>query len=402
MLQSKRFPLPPSPPLPPPYAGSHSNLTTRRPRPSTRPSTSSGPVSAASDAPSRPLPAPPAWLDVAGHFPASSGSPFPSRLPPSRSPIPSPTLDSASSLSLSLPHFPLPPQPVVTRPSRPLPPIQARPRSLRSTKSTRSAFSISASKISKATRHATAWFVEHAARKDVAEAAFEKEQKKLGPTAWGEADAKLVSTPAYLQADIDPRIALIQAKANEAVKACIQSLLTHDLPSSKDCDTILKRCDQICTNGGLYLSSVLQEPLIDGKPPVYWAILNWPMTSSQNNDAALHTLVFSILDYCQPLNDTTISAIRLACMVTSNNILLQHLFWHFPALSPLSRSDSMLLGSAGSGDVVDVNETQDGSGTFFVRIQIRRFRLRMRVSKLVKVEFVTSGKFAKAFCSSSI
>jgi len=105
----------------------------------------------------------------------------------------------------------------------------------------------------------------------------------------------------------------------------------------------------------------------------------------------VHALVLSLLNNCLPLKETTIDSIRLACMLTSNNALLQHLFWHFPALSPLSPSDSILLGSAGGGDVITVDEMQDGK-TFVARIQIRRFRLRMRVRKLVKLEFVTSDR----------
>jgi len=121
-------------------------------------------------------------------------------------------------------------------------------------------------------------------------------------------------------------------------------------------------------------------------------LFNRPTTSLQSSDAALHALVLSLLDIRQPLKETTIASIRLACMLTANNSLLQDLFWYFPALSPLTRSDALLLSSAGGGDVVDVDETQDGTGTFVARIQIRRFRLRMRVSKLVKVEFVTSDR----------
>jgi hypothetical protein len=52
----------------------------------------------------------------------------------------------------------------------------------------------------------------------------------------------------------------------------------------------------------------------------------------------------------------------------------------------------MLLSSVAGGDVVNVDETQDGTGTFIARIQIRRFRLRMRVSEFIKIEFVTSGR----------
>jgi hypothetical protein len=180
--------------------------------------------------------------------------------------------------------------------------------------------------------------------------------------------------------------------AKEAVRSNVWSLLSRQLPSDEDYEPIFKKCAQICEGGGLDLSAVLQEPLIDGKPPVYWAILNGPSTSSQGGDAAFDTLVDAFLGACQPLKDTTITAIRLACMLTSNNVLLQQLFRRFPSLSPLTPGDAILLSSAGGGDVVDVDETQDGTGTFVARIQVRRFRLRMRVSGLIKVEFVTAGR----------
>ncbi|KAH8996633.1 hypothetical protein EDB92DRAFT_1793240 [Lactarius akahatsu] len=195
------------------------------------------------------------------------------------------------------------------------------------------------------------------------------------------------TTKATTITEEDPRKAHIQAQ----VKSSIQSLLSRDIPYEW-CDAVLKECGQMCKSGGLDLSVVLQEPLIDGKPPIYWAILNGPVTTLQKGEAALHALVLSLLDTCQPLKETTIASIRLACMSTSNNALLQHLFWHFPPLSPLSRSDAMLLSAAGGGDVIDVDERQDGIGAFVARLQIRRFRLRMRVSKLVKVELVTSDR----------
>ena len=185
------------------------------------------------------------------------------------------------------------------------------------------------------------------------------------------------------------RQAAMQSNAKEAIKSNIRSLLSRHL-TSDEYESIFKECTQICENGDLELSAVLQEPLIDGKPPIYWAILNGP--SSQGSDEDFDALVVALLSACLPLNDATITSIRLACMLTSNNVLLQHLFRRFPALSPLSPGDAILLSSVGGGDVVEVDETQDGTGTFVARIQVRRFRLRMRVSKLIKIEFVTSGK----------
>ncbi|KAH9174446.1 hypothetical protein EDB89DRAFT_2228215 [Lactarius sanguifluus] len=188
------------------------------------------------------------------------------------------------------------------------------------------------------------------------------------------------------------RLAATQSNAKDAIRSNVRSLLLRHLPSDEDYDPIFKKCAEICESGGLNLSEVLQEPLIDEKPPVYWAILNGPSTSLQGSDAAFDTLVVTLLGACQPLKETTITSVRLACMLTSNNVLLQHLFRRFPALSPLTQGDAILLSSAGGGDVADVDEKQDGSGTFVARIQVRRFRLRMRVSKLIRVEFVTSDR----------
>ena len=286
---------------------------------------------------------------------------------------------SSSTLSLSVPAFPPPPIPLDTNFLFPV----ARPKSASSHKS-RSALS---SKLSKATRNATAWFSGNAAQKGSAEGT--SEELKRPRTTESEAVAQ-ASRMRPMRRDEDPRKAKIRAQASEAVKSSLRSWLTRDF-ADEESAAVLRKCNQICTNGCLDLSVVLQEPLLDGKPPVYWAILNGT-TDPRSSDAALHALVLSLLEPCQPLKEATIASIRLACMMTSNNVLLQHLFWHFPAISPLTRSDTMLLSSAAGGDIVDVDQSQDGTGTFAARIQIRRFRLRMRVSKLVKIEFVTSGK----------
>ena len=203
-------------------------------------------------------------------------------------------------------------------------------------------------------------------------------------------------------AEEDARLAATQSHVKEAVRLDVRSLLSRNISSDEDYDPIFKKCAQICESGGLDLSAVLQEPLIDGKPPVYWAILNGPSTSSQGCDAAFDTLVVALLGACLPLKETTIASVRLACMLTSNNVLLQQLFRRFPALSPLTQGDAILLSSSGGGDVVDVDETQDGTGTFVARIQVRRFRLRMRVSKLIKIEFVTSGRSSSTYASARV
>ena len=332
-----------------------------------------------------------------------------SSLPLSRSQFFAAASTSSLDLSLSIPHLPSPPATITS--SRP---ALSRSQSLNSKYRSASPFA-----------RAAAWF---GAPKSVAqaEAVFEDEEKKrqmaeteaaaiatriraeyslktdevinssIQHTTWKNATGAMYEDEQRQRRGTESGAAVITARmkkeedfrnANETVKSSIQSLLSRGL-RDEDCDAIIRECAQICTSGGLNLSDVLQEPLINGKPPVYWAILGGPTTT----EAALHALVLSLLDNCQPIKETTVVSIRLACMLTSSNALLQHLFWHFPALSPLSQIDTLLLSSTTGGDAVDVHEAQDSTGSFAARIQIRRFRLRMRVSKLIKLEFVTSGR----------
>jgi hypothetical protein len=181
-------------------------------------------------------------------------------------------------------------------------------------------------------------------------------------------------------------------EARETVKSCIQSLLLSGQPSEESRISAFSTCVQACKGVGLHLPSVLQEPLIEGQTPVYWAILNRPATTSEVDATTSDATITALLNACGSLKETTISSVRLACMLISNNALLQHLFWNFPELSPLSMKDRMLLGPSGGGDIVEVDETQDGSGAFVAHMKIRRFRLRMNVSAIVKVEFVTFGR----------
>jgi len=185
------------------------------------------------------------------------------------------------------------------------------------------------------------------------------------------------------------RHAEAQAEARETVKSCIQSLLECGHPSEEDRQSLFLACSEACKDVGLELAVVLQEPLILKQTPVYWAILNRPATSSELDTATSDALIIALLNACRTLNETTIASVRLACMSKSNNALLQFLFREFPGLSPLSTEDRMLLRPSGGWDIVDVEETQDGTGAFIAHMKIRLFQTRMNVSTVVTVEFVT-------------
>ncbi|KAI9454413.1 hypothetical protein BJY52DRAFT_1122807 [Lactarius psammicola] len=167
----------------------------------------------------------------------------------------------------------------------------------------------------------------------------------------------------------------------------MRSFLLSEPPSDEELSASFLTCTEACKTVGLDFATVLQEPLIEEQPPIYWAILNRP-TASGANSAAYDSFVFALLGASQPLSPSTFVAVRLACMAVSDNILLQRLFRHVPELSSLSTSDAMLLAPLNESDVVEVMETRDGTGTFVAQIRVLRFRLRMRVSKCVVVEFV--------------
>lgn len=183
----------------------------------------------------------------------------------------------------------------------------------------------------------------------------------------------------------------VQTEARECVRSSIHTLLFRGLTSIEERMSVFSKCARVCKDCDLDFSSILQEPLIEGQIPVYWAILNRPAKSPGVDDDASNALIFTLLNASGQLMKTTSDSVRLACMWTSNNALLQHLFWQFPGLSPQSMSDRMLLGPTG-GDVVNVEETRDGSGAFVAHVNIRRFRLRMNSSRLIKTEFITFGR----------
>ena len=303
--------------------------------------------------------------------------------PPSRgadTPTLRPPLSLTTTLSSSLRTSPLSPEPHVIPPSQ----RHSASPSAQVTKS-RSIFrSFPALKLSKGSRNATAQNAKQGAWKAPEEAKYEAELARLRIEE-DEATTKEREDELRLHAEA-------QAGARETVKSCIQSLLSRSHPPEETRLSVFSTCSQTCKKVGLDLPSVLQEPIIEGQTPIYWAILNRSVTSSEVDTKASDALIIALLNACGLLNETTVASIRLACMLISNNTLLQHLFWNFPGLSPLSTKDRMLLGPSGGGDIVHVEETQDGTGAFIASMKIRRFRMRMNVSVVVKVEFVTFGR----------
>ncbi|KAK0223584.1 hypothetical protein IW262DRAFT_1458635 [Armillaria fumosa] len=176
------------------------------------------------------------------------------------------------------------------------------------------------------------------------------------------------------------------SRSSRETKSTMTSLI-RDLVrpnSSLACNEILASCAEACTSYSLSLSSILQEKFCEGHTPLYWAIINKPRQTEEESEELLSAL----LHHSVPLTPSTISELRLACLVTSSQDLFRHLRRE---LKPLSGTDTMLLGAAGSDDVrvVDTNATE---GAFAAEIEISQFQKRMRVGKEVEVEFIAQAR----------
>ncbi|KAK0446087.1 hypothetical protein EV421DRAFT_247945 [Armillaria borealis] len=177
------------------------------------------------------------------------------------------------------------------------------------------------------------------------------------------------------------------SRSSRETKSTITSLirdLVRPPNSSLACNEILSSCAEACASYSLSLSSILQEKFCEGHTPLYWAIINKPRQTEEESEELLSAL----LRYSVPLTPSTISELRLACLVTSDQNLFRHLRRE---LKPLSGTDEMLLGAAGSDDVrvVDTNATE---GAFAAEIKISQFQKRMRVGKEVEVEFIAQAR----------
>lgn len=191
------------------------------------------------------------------------------------------------------------------------------------------------------------------------------------------------------------------SRTNREVQTTIQGLVRdlvrfREFPSSPSAAKgILDSCQEACTAHGLSFSEILQEKSIEGHTPIYWAIVKRPPEHADDgndeNEEEGPDLVTALLQLSSPLTPATISEIRLACLVTSDQALFQRLRLS-PAFSPIKGTDEMLLGeNAVPPDTIDVQDIKGDEGAFVVELQISMFQKRMRISGGVEVEFIARG-----------
>ncbi|KAJ7255516.1 hypothetical protein B0H12DRAFT_1202187 [Mycena haematopus] len=153
--------------------------------------------------------------------------------------------------------------------------------------------------------------------------------------------------------------------------------------------SILKSCADACATNGLSISSILQENSVEGHTPLYWAIVKRPPESPEPQENT--DLLTTLLSLSSPLTPATMSDVRLACLLTSDQALFQRLR-SSPEFEPLSPTDEMLLDATMPPDDITVQNVDGMEGAFIMDFSVVRFQKRMLVSKSVVLDFIARNR----------
>ncbi|KAJ7917482.1 hypothetical protein B0H13DRAFT_1994665 [Mycena leptocephala] len=121
-------------------------------------------------------------------------------------------------------------------------------------------------------------------------------------------------------------------------------------------------CVDACAANGLSISTVLQEK-------------SRPAESAVDENLDLLT---ALLALSTPLTPATVSDVRLACLLMSDQALFQQLRAS-PEFAPMSATDEMLLDATMPPDAILVENMPGHAGAFAVDFAIVRFQKRMHV-----------------------
>lgn len=194
-----------------------------------------------------------------------------------------------------------------------------------------------------------------------------------------------------------------QSRAAQEARITVQNLV-RDVVKAPDLAglSVLHDCAVACESHDLVFGDILQDRYIEGHCALYWAIVKRPREGGKSGkgekdyDDEDHTcgdLVEAMLAMAAPLTDQTVSEIRLACLLGSDQALFQRLRYT-PAFAPLSGTDEILLGGSIPQDDVSVHEGTGDAGEFVAVFRLVQFQKRMRISKQVAVEFIARGMFS--------
>jgi hypothetical protein len=147
--------------------------------------------------------------------------------------------------------------------------------------------------------------------------------------------------------------------------------------------SILESYAEACAGHSLSLPALLQEKSIENHTPLYWAVVK----RVPDGDSSVPDLLTSLISFASPLTPETISDIRHACLLTSDQLLFQRLRMS-PEFSPLSGTDEMLLGGLIPPDDITVEDIPGDEGSFAANFEIVHFQKRMLISKHIELEFI--------------
>ncbi|KAG6907926.1 hypothetical protein DXG01_006856 [Tephrocybe rancida] len=178
------------------------------------------------------------------------------------------------------------------------------------------------------------------------------------------------------------------------VRGLVRDLVREQSRNSAASLAILESCAEACSGYDLALSAILQEKSIEGHTPMYWAIVKRP-PDGEEDGTAVPDLLTALISYANPLDPKTISDIRHACLLTSDQALFQRLRMS-PEFSPLSGTDEMLLGATIPPDEITVENVTGDEGSFAVNLKIVHFQKRMLVSKRIELDFIARSASSTA------
>ncbi|KAJ7756243.1 hypothetical protein B0H16DRAFT_1721850 [Mycena metata] len=192
-----------------------------------------------------------------------------------------------------------------------------------------------------------------------------------------------------------------QQRAAQEVRKTVTGLV-HDLvrdqtlDSNVSCVGILESCSEACATHSINISSLLQQPYIEGHTPLYWAIVKRPTDESEAASEAfeLPPLIGALLAYSVPLKDSTIREARLACLHICDQWLYQSLRL-CPAYGALADKDRLLLGVNVPPDKITVGTAARHDAPFTAEFEFPDFQKRMRVSRDVNICFISHARMWK-------
>ena len=171
----------------------------------------------------------------------------------------------------------------------------------------------------------------------------------------------------------------------------LQYLFSQAFPDADECRLMLQTCAEACAEKGIDFAALLQKPIMAGHLLVYWAVVKGRVTVQRPQGADM--VVLMILHFSRPLQRASVDAVRRACMAVSDNALFRRLCGLHKVFAPHgSSTEELMLKGSGVEDSIVVEEQHNNSRAFNVYIKLAQFLLRMRMSKLVFVEFVTRGE----------